>query len=358
MLWLKSSQKSFEGKDNNFAVPNPDLIDRILITDRDGNQADMVSVDRYWLVAGMKVNAQAKALMLRFAPKSSVYRGGYWVVNNEFLIRPEMIGLLLETMKKIQVMEPLSDMGAENARKSMIQDSKKVEIFMGEDEPVKIYHIGDGAPNTYGTYTVMESDGVMADQIYLTHIPNFAGYLKERYISDMIELRDRAVFRYLPENIQKVSVRYPEQVGTSFEISKTSEGSFEIINTDRPDLGVQVLDQLIATNYFSNYSSISIESYLDHLIDKDTTNIGPMFAVISVTDNTGEERSISLFQKPVTQKTKSQFDEAGNPMLYDPDRFYGEMNNGEDFIVAQYFVFGKLLKSYYFFLPEQAETPI
>jgi hypothetical protein len=237
----------------------------------------------------------------------------------------------------------------------MIKESRKVEVFMGDDEPSKVFHIGGGAPNTYGTYTVMERDGQMADQVYLTYIMNFDGYLGERFISNPRDWRDRAVFRYLPEEIARITVSYPEVPVNSFELITGGDGA-TVSNPDYPGLDPEEVDPGTLAAYLQHYSNISIEAYLTDIVDRDTMKVGPVFAHIEVEDHEGKIRAIDLMYKPVNQRTKFQFDETGSPVLYDKDRFFGEMNEGKDFVIAQYFVFGKVLKTYGFFSGQPAEA--
>lgn len=354
-LWDKSLGETSEGGDRNFAIPNPDLVTKIVITDREGNRSELNAIDQNWLVAGIPVNPLTKQLMLRFKPKASVYRGGFWTVNNEYVARPAAIGILLETLKKIKVDQPIPEQSRQNVLDGLIQESRKVEVFMGDDQPVRVFHVGGGAPNTYGTYTVMEQDGSMSGNVYLTYILNFDGYLMERFISDPHDWRDKAVFRFLPKEIKRVAVNYFDAPEQSFEIEREEGDVFSLTNPDVPAQSPQMANSLKVQNYLQHFTNISIEAYLNHVLDPDTLNVGPAKAQIDVEDIYGKERSITLFYKPVNQRTKMQFDTTGSPNQYDIDRFYGEMNDGQDFVIAQFFVFGKVLKPYSFFLEGTTE---
>jgi len=67
---------------------------------------------------------------------------------------------------------------------------------------------------------------------------------------------------------------------------------------------------------------------------------------LTVENKKGEKKSIDIYYMPVNKRSKTQFDEKGNRMLYDIDRYYAIMNEGKDYILIQNYVFGKVLKTY------------
>ena len=54
----------------------------------------------------------------------------------------------------------------------------------------------------------------------------------------------------------------------------------------------------------------------------------------------------------VNKRSKTQFDDRGQRVKYDVDRLFALMNNGKDFVIIQYYVFGKILLGYDDFLME------
>ena len=55
---------------------------------------------------------------------------------------------------------------------------------------------------------------------------------------------------------------------------------------------------------------------------------------------------MKIFLMPVNKRSKSQFDEVGEPLKYDVDRMYALVNDGKDFAIIQYYTFGKILLGY------------
>ena len=79
------------------------------------------------------------------------------------------------------------------------------------------------------------------------------------------------------------------------------------------------------------------------------------FCNITVTGTDNSVNQVKLFYMPVSKRSKLQFDEKGNEMTYDIDHYYASIHDGKDFAIVQYYVMGKLLRSYrdFYFKPKQ-----
>jgi hypothetical protein len=49
---------------------------------------------------------------------------------------------------------------------------------------------------------------------------------------------------------------------------------------------------------------------------------------------------------PTTERTKTQYDPMGNKVQFDSDKFIALVNEGKDYALIQYYVFGKYFKRY------------
>jgi len=66
-----------------------------------------------------------------------------------------------------------------------------------------------------------------------------------------------------------------------------------------------------------------------------------------VTDTTGETKVIRTFRRPAEPGAT---DMNGKPLPYDMDRFYALINNDQDLVLAQFYVFDRVLRPKSFFL--------
>jgi hypothetical protein len=138
---------------------------------------------------------------------------------------------------------------------------------------------------------------------------------------------------------------------TSFRLDVFARDSFAILPDNdmaepmKPDLRKAVA-------YLNNLQGVNYETLANADARKDSVLATQAFCTISVTDVKGVQRSIDIYYKPVTKRTKMQYDPSGNPLPYDRERFYAVVNEGRDFVIIQEFVFGKLMANYEWFLPQ------
>ena len=74
------------------------------------------------------------------------------------------------------------------------------------------------------------------------------------------------------------------------------------------------------------------------------------FATITITDRDSKTQSIQLFHK---QPNSSKNEQYGIDYKYDPDRLYIKYNNDKSYGLGQYYVFGKILQTYGYFMPKK-----
>lgn len=74
------------------------------------------------------------------------------------------------------------------------------------------------------------------------------------------------------------------------------------------------------------------------------------FATLTITDRNGGKVSCDFYHK---QPLAAKNTEYGIDYKYDPDRLFVRYNDGKEFGVAQFYVFGKILQTYEYFLPRK-----
>lgn len=314
-VWLVKSKGSgtVDEKLKDFAVADTAAVTKIFLADKSGKNATLTR-------------------------ESS----GAWKVNNKYFVRKDAIDLLLTTIKSIEVKSIVGKKAQDNVVKQLASGSTKIEIYQG-DNLVKVYYIGRETQDALGTYMLMvnEKTGKNSSVPFITYIPGFEGYLTTRYFTDENDWRDRVVYRYVPTDIKSVKLDYPFNSSESFEVIHHGNNKFDVRASGSSIAG---FDTIAAKQYLSYYQNIHFES-----VEKETAKIqrdsiimsGP-FAIITVTDMKGESNMVKLFHKKAPPE---KLDINGQPMKYDIDRCYGLINNGQDFVLCQYYVFGKLLQS-------------
>jgi hypothetical protein len=99
------------------------------------------------------------------------------------------------------------------------------------------------------------------------------------------------------------------------------------------------------------FSKINFEALLNdmHPARIDSLISGTPFHIITLTKKTGEEQEVKTYHKPAQP---GEINYLGEPVLYDRDRFYASLNDGQDFVLIQFYVFDKITRPLDYFLKE------
>jgi hypothetical protein len=310
-IWYSGYKKTEVPDDKLFHVENTDDITKIFMTDKSGKKLTLEKKD------------------------------GQWLVNEKYNAYPAKINLLLETMQRIRVDQPVPEKQFNPVIKDMAAKSTKVEIYMNhETEPAMVYYVGNETLSGLGAYMIKEINGRVARKPYIIHIPGFNGNPGARYFIDERDWRSTSVFDYKIDNISEVSVKWLEFPDNSFSLKRAGRDSFYMPeNVVGEKLFKTGVNQFLNSFTFLNAEAIENENPL-----KDSVLLTKPFMEISVTPAKGNTVTMTLYHMAINKRSKSQFDEKGNPLPYDVDRYWAVVNNGLGFVVVQHYVFGKVMR--------------
>lgn len=308
-LYFNQSKTTYnvEGAKMDFAIEDTNTITKIFIVDNQGKHVTLIKGNKSWSV------------------------------NNKYEARPDNIRLLMKTFSRIAVKAPVPKSAQDNIIKSIATQGTKVEVYQGEGKPSKIYYIGNSTMDQTGTYMLLETEGVKSTVPFIMHIPGFRGFLNSRFFTDNQQWRDAAIFKYQPQEIQKLEVTYYETPEQSFTITK-KDTSF--IMTDKNNQEVKAPANRIV-EYLERYEKIYYEMVdtesEQHVIDS-VLNSQP-FIRIAVTDVDGEVNEVVAYHMPNYRGT---IDPGSEEIFeYDVDRMYANINK-ELFVYIQFATFDEI----------------
>lgn len=271
-----------------------------------------------------------------------------WIVNGKFQVRPDAIDMLLYTIRMVEVKSPVSKTGRETVIKLMAGKSTKVEVYT-KGKKVKQYYVGHPTQDHTGTYMLMSDpeSGENYPDPFITHIPGFNGYLSTRYFVEESDWRDRLMINYRPPQIKQIKLDLHELPDSSFVIDLFSMQRFGL----KDGKGQQVpFSEEKLKQYIAYFQNVNCEYVLDKttpLLDSLSKSAVP-FATLTITDRDNAQNVTQFYHKyPVASKNEQY----GVDYKYDPDRLFVKFNNGKDYGMAQYYVFGKMLQTYGYFMP-------
>lgn len=314
----KGGNSTIDKEASNFGLKDTASVDKIFMADKEG-----------------------QSVLLERGPKG-------WTVNGKFLARPDAIYELLYTLRMVEVKSPVAKTGRETVIKLMAGKSVKVEAY-SKGKKVKQYYVGHPTQDHTGTYMLMsdpETDKNFPDP-FITHIPGFNGYLSTRYFVEESDWRDRLMINYRPPQIKQIKLDLHEIPDSSFVIDLFSMQRFGLKNGKGQQLpfSEEKLKQYIA--YFQNVNCEYVLEKTSPLIDSLAKSAVP-FATLTVTDRDNGQNVTKFYHKyPIASKNEQY----GVDYKYDPDRLFVNYNEGKDYGMAQYYVFGKMLQTYGYFLP-------
>jgi len=312
-LFFKDSFSTLGQKDNDFAVSDTAAITKIFMADKNNRSVTLTRV-------GV----------------------GQWMVNNKYKVRSDAINTLLFTIKMVSVKDVIDPRGVQNVINSLSSGAIKVEIYQG-DKRVKLYYVGGPTAEQTGTFMLLANpnSGENFRQPYITYIPGFEGYLTTRYFLPEDNWRDRTIYQYYPYALRSVNVTYP-QSDSGFQINVMGRNRFSLNNSAGQT--VAAFDTIAVKQYITYYQSVSWEVTAESRKRDSILNALPI-AVITVKDTTGKTTEVKLFNKKASGDAVSKY---GKDYKYDPDQMYA-LVNGKDFVLVQYFIFGKMLQKFTYF---------
>lgn len=321
-FFIHHKREQREGnEDRNFAVEDIASLERIVLTDNKNVQADLRRESDHW-----KINGKYRAMQ----PK---------------------IETLLETLHKIKVDYPVSRAAWNNVNKELSAKATRVELFKKDEEkPFKVYYVGGNTNDSKGTFMAMELKGKPAGKPYVMSIPGFQGVLDARYFTAEADWRDTGIFDYDMDEIAQITLQYPAHPEFSFHLKTLAKDSFSITPVgNAPKPSAKIYKEGVV-KYLSSFTFLNAEAFDNNNPKKDSIINTIPFASVMITDQNANSKQMVVYYMPLNKRSKTQFDPQGIRIPYDLDRYYATINDKQDFVIIQDFVFGKIFRKYQDFL--------
>lgn len=281
---------------------------------------------------------------------------GAWTVNGKYNARMDAVQTLLYTIKKIDVKEPIGKNAMDNVIKRLSAKAVRCEIYQN-NKLTKAYYVGTDTPDQTGTYMILIDPETMrpSEKPFITYIPGFEGYLTTRYFTEEKGWRDRTAIHYIPNEIKSVRLEVPFNPQFGYELSIKGNNEYEIrmIATNQV---LNNVDPLAVKQYLSYFQQLNFESFEVNLkpAQIDSVKQSQPINILTITDNNGKINKIKFFaRKP---KQEGLLDINGKPIKFDLERMDALLNNGEDFVMVQYYVFGKIMPPADYFQKKSSPT--
>ncbi|MBK8498475.1 MAG: hypothetical protein IPL52_06555 [Flavobacteriales bacterium] len=275
---------------SDFAVADTSAVTRIYIHDRQGKAVDLRR------------------------------KGGTWVLDGRHTVRQELINTALKTFLRIEVKSPVPKSMEDMVLRTMASASCMVEIYMGDDEPVKSWIIGHATRDHFGTYMVLEKqDAGRSNAPFVMGLSGFTGVLNTRFPTDPDAWRNTAIFRYHDVfDLASVEVVHPASPGQSYRIINGADGQVSLTDLSGKALPT---DTLFAKNALLAYKEFDWEYFERKMVGASRDSLlsaQPNF-ILRATPRSGATQTVKLWYMPYTGGA-TEFD-TPQP-LHDPLRMH------------------------------------
>jgi hypothetical protein len=318
VVYFKSNGSTLADKPlSDFAIEDTAAVTKVVITDHLGKMATLERV-------------QGQRL---------------WKLNNTFQAREDAVNLMLKTFNRIRIRGNVSDASRDNMMKLLATSGKRVAIYMGGDEPAKIWYVGVPTPDHTGTVMLLEIPEIgRSEEPYITHIEGFTGFLSTRFFTNEMEWRYTGIFEYPHLEVSSVKVINHLIPADSWEVRFGGGNDLTLFGCDAQgqcSMSIPAFDTVAVKDMLLRFKKVHVESFNTQLsaAQCDSLRSSPPAYTLSVTDQQGKTVSVDLYLK---NARKPMEDDYGNIIPFDLDYFYARTMDGE-IAMAQSFNFGPLV---------------
>lgn len=304
-LVLNNRAGTYKTDLRDFAVQDTALIDKIFLADK-----------------------QNKTILLE-------RKANQWMVNGVYPARQDLVNVLLKTMLRIKVKDPVPNAAKERAIKILAAKSTKVEIYEG-DELSKVYYVGGTTKDSHGTYMIMEGSA----SPFIVEIPGFRGFLSSRYTTQLKEWRSHMVFSHGINSISEIVMEDINEPENSYIVKNSQKGISLYTYPDKKQ--ILDFDPIKLKRYLLDFGKVGFSKFVDDISPSQMDSVvnSAPFARLTLVDKHKQSLQIAAYRKPGWDRLSDQ----GEAMKVDVDYFFITINSNE-MVYAQYYVFDPIFRA-------------
>lgn len=327
-MLLQNRSGTFRKDSNAFAVDDTSSITKFFLADKKNNT---VKVERT--------------------------EAGKWLLNDKYEVNPTMVQVMLHTFMSIDIKEPVAKATRNTIIRVMAGKSVKTEIYQKvyrinlfgkiklfpHEKLTRTYYVGDATMENDGTFMLMEG----SEDPYVVDIPGFRGFVTSRYSALEGDWRSHSIYRFRVPDLSSVTIKFNEKPELSYSITNNNNKEF-VLTTLTDNSAVANFDTGRLVQYLGVYKNLNYESVLDEMTKAKRDSIVatvPTYEVILV-DKPGKSHTLKAWKR---KADPGQLDLDGNQAEYDFERMYGLIDNSEQLVSIQYFVFNEVFVPIQFF---------
>jgi hypothetical protein len=266
LLMVTNRKSTLRQRNMNFALAEPSLVDRIIIS----NKTDRLILEK---------------------------DGDRWRLNGKYPARTETVALFLQSMRRIEVLAPASKSITDTLISRIDKRGNHLKLYHGNKTllSVMVFHEKEFIPGTY----MMDERFRKPFRVGLTGYEgaDFDGL----FHTGISQWKDNILFDYRPEEITGIRMEYPQNPGQSFVITASPGEELRLDPAESPGEPDKVDPQEVA-DYLSCFSGV-------RYILQDSAGYNPPglkepFAILTITGKNRDVFRMKAFRIPGTGENK------------------------------------------------------
>lgn len=305
LLFLSNRDSTLKNRVKKFSVENTEQVDKIIIA-RGESRLQLKKENNRWKING-------------------IYHGN-----------PAAINFLLQSLSRLEIKSPVSNVNREKVVNMLNSGSKNIEIYSRKKliKSISVYHDTSGVA---GTYMMLKKSRTP----FIMKIKGCQDINIDRIFSLDTEIWcDKTIFNYMPDEIKNLVIEYPGKPEKSFQIINTGEGIYYIKHPDKEQVINDYNKEKVA-EYLYSFMNIKF----NFLQEPDTyilENNNP-FVIISLTGINDITLILEGYRKYLSKEIITGSE-------YDIDCFYALSNYESEPIELKYIDFDPILKDIDYFI--------
>ncbi len=274
-----------------------------------------------------------------------------WKVNGKYDAQTTMVNNMLYTLDRMRIKMPVSlathnsvitRMAGTNTKVEVYQIVPRINLFnkiklFPHEKLTKVFYIGDVTQDNSGTYVLKEG----ADKAYIVHLHGFRGFISSRFSANQEDWRAHKIVSEDISNIASFKLEFNNDPENSFVVNE--KGSYKYEMTLLNDGSNVDIDTVRVLNLLTSFSDVRFEAFLTDITKERRDSIinSPYQERLTLTTKDGKQNVIRTYTMRINA---SAFGFTENDWDDDPDHKYAYLENTDELVMIQDFVFGKILK--------------
>lgn len=311
-----------------------------LIKQNEAKKKGIVTADRGFTVEKIEDIKKIVIKHKKLQPMIFTREGKSWKMDGKFDVDPGVFVNIEKVLlnMRLQYIPPAAS--TKNILESISKNGIQVDLYDGDDEPFKIFHIGSDTQKGEGTYMVMGG----STQPYVMHLPGMSGGLRSRFEQPAKNYRDKFLYKFPADKLASIKVEYPMDNFSSFIIQAKGE-NFEIAPLlDLVKKPINPVNQKILEDYVDQFEMMGTEGLLSNIPEKDSILNESPVCTFTFTQKDGSVTIHEIYpyddiveQTGKITRTKQELNKQNRVFIH---------NNEGDLYTAQSRVVGGMFKGY------------